>query len=184
MTEIYPEATIIGEKIYLRAYQSGDEIMISRLENHPDPRETLFYALPTTVEQQLEKTKKQLNDKHTILFTICDKETHEPVGQTAFVRIDWIGRMGIFYLGIADKRNWSKGFGYETTKIMVDYAFNTLNFHRVELKVATENEAAFHVYQKVGFIKEGTLRQAMYHHGKYCDFHVMGILKQEFYSKK
>lgn len=171
---------LIGEKIVLRAFEPGDEIMVARLENHPDPRETLFYARPTSIEQQRDKTQDQLRDPNTILLTICKKETNEPIGQTAFVRIDWVGRMGTFYLGIADKQNWSKGYGSETTRLMIDYAFKTLNFNRVELKVAAENTAGFRVYQKIGFVHEGTLRQAMFRDGKYSDFHVMSILREDF----
>lgn len=176
-------AFLQGDRVFLRAPEPGDIPMITRLENHPDPRQTLFYALPSSQQQQLDKTNRQIQDHHTILFTICRTDTLEPVGQTAFVRIDWVGRMGTFYLGIADKANWSTGFGSEATRLMVDYAFRTLNFNRVELKVAAENTAAYRVYEKTGFRLEGTLRQAMFHEGRYCDFHVMGILREEFNRK-
>jgi RimJ/RimL family protein N-acetyltransferase len=173
-------AFLQGERVFLRAPEPADIPMITRLENHPDPRQTLFYALPTSQQQQREKTEKQIHDSNTILFTICRTDSLEPIGQTALVRIDWVGRMGTFYLGIADKENWSGGFGSETTRLMIHYAFQTLNFNRIELKVAAENTAAYRVYEKSGFRLEGTLRQAMYHEGRYCDFHVMGILRDEF----
>jgi len=171
---------IQGNKIFLRSFRPGDELMIARIENHPDPRQTLFYALPTTIEQQREKIYKQIEDPNTIVFTICRNEDDEPVGQTAFVRIDWVGRMAIFYIGIADKENWNKGYGSEVTRLMIDYAFNTLNLNRIQLHVAAENEAAVSVYKKTGFTIEGTLREAMYHEGRYCDFYVMGILRKEW----
>lgn len=169
-----------GKKIYLRAYVPGDENMIARIENHPDPRETLFYAIPTTLEQQREKINKLVADHTSIHFTICRNEDDEPVGQTAFVRIDWVGRMAIYYIGIADKINWNKGYGKETTALMLDYAFKTLNLNRIQLHVAAENEAAVKIYQKSGYTIEGTLREAMYHNGKYCDFYVMGILRKDW----
>jgi RimJ/RimL family protein N-acetyltransferase len=177
---IIPNTFLKGDRIYLRAPEPEDTPMIARLENHPDPRYTLFYAMPTSLQKQREKTEWQTRDPSTILFTICRNDTQEAIGQTSFVRIDWVGRMGTFYLGIADKPNWSKGFGTEATRLMVDYAFRTLNFNRVELKVAVENVAAYRVYEKVGFLREGTLRQAMYHEGRYCDFHMMGILRQDY----
>jgi RimJ/RimL family protein N-acetyltransferase len=171
---------ITGAKIYFRAFKEGDEQMLARLENHPDPRSTLFYAKPTTFEQQLEKTQKLLDDPNVILFTICDVESKEPIGQTAFHRIDWIGRMAIFYIGIADKENWSKGYGSEATRLMIEYGFNTVNLNRIQLHVAVENEGAVKVYERTGFKIEGTLREAMYHEGKYSDFYVMGILRSDW----
>ncbi len=171
---------IDGNKIYLRSYKPADMKMITQLENHPDPRSTLFYALPTTHQQQKDRIEKLLNDPNAILLTICAKENDQPIGQTSLLRIDWIGRMAIFYIGIAAKENWSRGYGSESTKLIIDYAFKTLNLNRIQLHVAVENEAALKVYRKVGFTIEGTLREAMYHHGRYSDFYVMGLLQREY----
>jgi len=176
------DAFLIGKKTYLRAFKSGDEEMISRIENHPDPRLTLFYALPTTLQQQIEKINNFINDPNSIIFTICRSDDKEPVGQTFLYRIDWIGRMAIFYIAIADKDNWSKGYGSEATNLLVDYAFNTLNLNRIQLHVAIENETAVKVYERTGFKIEGTLREAMYHEGKYCDFYIMGLIRSDFYG--
>lgn len=128
--EFINDAFLIGSKIYLRAFQSGDEEMISRLENHPDPRSTLFYAFPVTTEQIHQKTSRYLSDPNTIIFTICNTEQDSAVGQVALFRIDWVGRMATFYIGIADKSNWSKGYGSEATMLLLRYAFDTLNLNR------------------------------------------------------
>ncbi len=179
MNNFKKDAFLQGEKIFLRAFRNSDEEMISRIENHPDPRKTLFYAIPTTIEQQREKAEKFVSDPNSVVFTICRNEDNEPVGQTALLRIDWVGRMAIFYIGIADKENWSKGYGSEATRMIIDYGIKTLNLNRIQLHVAVENEAAVKVYEKTGFKIEGTLRQAMFHEGRYCDFYVMGLLKSD-----
>lgn len=173
-----------GEKIFLRAYQENDEVMFARIENHPATRKTLYYAFPTSVGQQKEKILKNLNDPNTVIFTICRNGDGVAIGQTAFFRIDWVGRMTVFYIGIADQENWSKGYGSEATELMVEYAFQTLNLNRVQLHVAVENPGAIKVYQRVGFQIEGTLREAMFHEGHYSDFYVMGILKSDWEKVK
>lgn len=171
---------LIGQKIYLRSPEAGDEEIIALSENHPDAREMLYYALPTSIETHKERLKTRLTDHHTIFFTICSLELDRPIGCTAFVRIDWVGRMATFYIAIAEKENWSKGYGSEATKIMIEYAFDTLNLNRVQLHVSAENERAVKVYQKLGFQIEGTLRQAMFHHNRYSDFYLMAILKEDW----
>ena len=173
-----------GEIVFLRAFESEDKSVIAQLENHPTPRSTLLYALPTSPQQQLEKTLKQIDDPNTIVLTICNKKTANPIGQTGFFRIDWVGRMTTFYIGISDKSNQGKGFGKETVKLMLEYAFDILNLHRVQLHVATENIAAIKVYEQNGFLVEGLLREAMYGQGKYHDFHLMGILKKDYIKLK
>jgi RimJ/RimL family protein N-acetyltransferase len=171
---------LIGRKTYLRAPQQGDEIIIALSENHPDPRSSLFYALPASPEQQRIKIEKLTADQHSIAFTICTIDPDLPVGLTFFTRIDWAGRAAVFYIAIAEKENWSKGYGSEVTKMMADYAFKTLNLNRIQLHVHVENEKAVKAYKKAGYQIEGTLRQAMYFDGRYRDFYVMAVLKEQY----
>ena len=171
---------LIGKKIYLRAPEQIDENIIALSENHPDPRESLYNALATSIDQQRNKIQKLKSDPHSIAFSICSIDPDEPVGLTYFTRIDWVGRMATFYIAIAEKENWSKGYGSEATQMMVDYAFGTLNLNRIQLHVSVENERAVKVYEKIGFKNEGRLRQAMYFDGKYHDFYLMAVLREDW----
>ncbi len=173
-----------GEKIYLRPFQEKDVDIIEFGKNNTKVRETLFLFAPQTREDVEEEIKKWLADKTTALFTICENKTHNPVGQTALFRIDYISRAAIFYIAIYDPRYWSKGYGTEATKLMLEYSFDILNLNRIQLHVAVENIKGVKAYERTGFKIEGTLREAMYHHNKYIDFHVMGILRNEYYNNK
>ena len=175
---------LIGEKIYLRAAEAGDETIIATSENNPDARGSLYYALPSSLDTQLTRIKQKSLDHSTIFFTICTVEPDEPIGCTSFVRIDWVGRMATFYIAIAEKKNWSMGYGKEATRLMVDYAFATLNMNRIQLHVSVENERAISVYEKIGFIEEGRLRQAMYFDNHYIDFLLMGIIKEDWLKQR
>ncbi|TFH02775.1 MAG: N-acetyltransferase [Calditrichales bacterium] len=171
---------LIGNKIYLRAPGEGDETIIAISENHPAPRETLFYARPSSAADIRKKLNDMAANPNTIALVICNLETDEVLGLTSFLRIDWIGRMAIFYIAISEEKNWSQGYGSEATHLMMAYAFNTLNFNRVQLHVYAGNEKAVKAYQRCGFIIEGTLRQAMYRDGSYHDFFVMGLLREDW----
>jgi len=180
MQKQIPDAFLIGEHVYLRPMKAGDENLVARLENHPDPREELFYALPSTALQQAERLLKLHEDPAAFTLVICRRENREGIGQVSLVRIDWVGRMATYYIGIADKTHWGRGYGSEATRLMVDYAFDTLNLNRIQLHVSSENKRAIKVYEKIGFKQEGTLREAMYHKGRYVDFDVMGILRSDW----
>ncbi len=171
---------IIGTKVYLRSPEPGDEKIIALSENHPDPRETLFYALPVSNDEYVERIQNYKKDSRIIFFTVCSVSPDTPIGCTAFFRIDWVGRMATFYIAIAEKENWSKGFGKETTQLMVDYAFETLNLNRIQLHVTVENKRAVKVYKDIGFKIEGTMKQAMFHQNHYSDFYLMAMLKKEW----
>jgi RimJ/RimL family protein N-acetyltransferase len=54
-----------------------------------------------------------------------------------------------------------------------------MRLHKITLTVVTENEAAHHIYQKVGFVDEGRLRQAFRREDGWLDKFTMGLLADE-----
>jgi RimJ/RimL family protein N-acetyltransferase len=63
---------------------------------------------------------------------------------------------------------------------MLEYGFQTLNFRRITLRVMAFNQRALKVYERVGFVLEGRLRQDAFRRGKYWDTLVMSILRSEW----
>lgn len=171
---------IIGEKIYLRSIEKDDASHLLRGACHPEIRHSLFIYFPQNLEGIREFIDRLYKDKETILFMICERESDRPVGQTGFFRCDWGSRAAIFYVGLFDPDDKGRGFGGEATRLIVKYGFENLNLNRIQLHVWVDNAAGVKAYKKAGFQVEGTLRQAMYHDGRYCDFYVMGILREEY----
>ena len=62
----------------------------------------------------------------------------------------------------------------------MDYAFGSLNFHRLAIGVIDINERALRFYEKAGFRKEGVQRDGYYYNHKYHDFVMMSILEDEY----
>jgi RimJ/RimL family protein N-acetyltransferase len=175
---------IIGDKIYLRAVECEDAVLLMRCNNQPEVQATFFIAFPTNTLRQ-EQDIKHLYEQHDYIpFVICEKETDKAIGITAFHRVDLVSRAAVFSIRIAYEEDWGKGYGSEATRLMVEYGFEKLNLNRIQLHVFAGNTRGIRAYEKAGFIKEGLLRQAMYHNNEYCDFHVMGILREEYYEKK
>ncbi len=85
--------------------------------------------------------------------------------------------------GIAIERaRWEQGYGTDTTRTILRFAFEEMGLHRVELGVLDSNERAHHVYAKCGFRDEARLRQRHYRLGAWRDVILMGILRDEFQS--
>ena len=63
---------------------------------------------------------------------------------------------------------------------IVEIGFNQYDLHRIELKVYDFNLVAISCYQKVGFVKEGLLREAQREGDEYWNVVLMGILKKEW----
>jgi RimJ/RimL family protein N-acetyltransferase len=172
-----------GEKIYLRPYNEETDLFLFYYgENNKEVRETLFLFSPLTKKEAQEKIEGWIASKENKIFTICETETDTPIGITGLFRIDYVSRAAVFYIAIYNPEFWSKGYGKEATKLVLKYSFEILNLNRIQLHVATNNIKGVKAYEKAGFKIEGTLREAMYHHNKYIDFYVMGILRKEYFN--
>ncbi|RIK44127.1 MAG: hypothetical protein DCC58_08680 [Chloroflexi bacterium] len=83
-------------------------------------------------------------------------------------------------IAIGDKNYWSKGYGREVVRLLVDYAFRYRNYQRVWLWVHGRNLRGIKAYQAAGFVEEGRLRRHVYSNGAYDDAVYMGILREEW----
>ncbi|WP_371362116.1 Spermidine N(1)-acetyltransferase [Sporomusa rhizae] len=113
-------------------------------------------------------------------YMIEHKETGKTVGIVSLINIDYKNRSAECIIDIGARDMWGKGIGTEAMSLILEFAFNELNLHRVYLKVFSFNERAIKLYEKMGFIHEGKFRQALYRTGKWHDIVIMSILKNEY----
>jgi len=92
-------------------------------------------------------------------------------------------KRAIYDILIGDKQYWSKGYGYDATKTLLDYAFKKLKLHRVSLSVYAYNERAIKLYEKLGFKKFGIGRENIYYHHKFYNCVYMDMLNREWRAK-
>lgn len=87
-------------------------------------------------------------------------------------------------IAIGSKEHWGRGYGREAVSMLLEYAFRYRNFRRVWLWVHADNERGIRSYQSCGFIEEGRLRQHVYSNGRYVDAVYMGVLRDEWESRR
>ncbi|TXK77018.1 GNAT family N-acetyltransferase [Paenibacillus sp. N3.4] len=73
--------------------------------------------------------------------------------------------------------HWRKGYASEVVSKIVSYGFEVLDLTRIGAIVFTENEASNQLLTKMGFQKEGVLKDYMYQYGVPYDTNVYSILK-------
>jgi RimJ/RimL family protein N-acetyltransferase len=114
------------------------------------------------------------------LFAVRMIETEEIIGIAGFDDIIWSNGVATLFIGIADKQFISEGFGKETLQMLLDFGFNELNFYRIQLSAIAYNEAAIHLYEISGFIREGTYRNFILRDGERFDLYLYGLLDAEW----
>lgn len=102
------------------------------------------------------------------------------IGLVYLLDIDFVSRNAHLGIMIGDANYRHKGAGSFAIKEILNHAFNNLNLERVYLQTLEYNKPAINLYEKLGFKKEGIMRQAVFKNGKYVDLYLYAILKSEF----
>ncbi|MCC6251647.1 MAG: GNAT family N-acetyltransferase [Bacteroidia bacterium] len=172
---------IEGKQIYIRAIELTDvSENYLRWLNEPDVTTGLLSGtFPSTITELQSYVEQKINDRNTVMFAICDKSTNRHIGNIKLDNFDWISHTCELGVLIGEKDFWGKGIGTEACTLAIQYAFNILNIRKVLLAVYATNIGAIKVYEKLGFVNEGTLRKHIWSNGNYIDKHFMGLFKEE-----
>lgn len=171
---------LIGASIYLRPLDRADAALLVPWVNDPLVMRTLLLHRPMSLQAEEAFLARAAQDPSDVVLGIALKRTDRLIGVTALHQLDAKDRHVSFGLFIGDRRQWGKGYATEATRLMVRYAFETLNLNRVWLHVFEYNAAALRVYEKVGFRREGVLRQHHFRDGRYWDTIPMALLREEW----
>jgi RimJ/RimL family protein N-acetyltransferase len=85
---------------------------------------------------------------------------------------------------IGDKAYWGRGYGREAVSLLLQYAFQYRNQHKVWLRVNATNERAMRAYRACGFLEEGRQRSQVWSDGRHIDLVLMGVLREEWESQQ
>ena len=79
---------------------------------------------------------------------------------------------------------WGHGYATEAAGALLRWAFDTLELNRVQAEADTRNVASARVLEKLGFVREGTLREDCIVNGEVSDSWVYGLIRREWRDRK
>ena len=136
------------------------------------------------VRKLLEKVEKQMEEtKNLFHFTVRLKKDNRLLGLARIFWIDFHNGTGVLSLGIGDDADRQHGYGSDALGLLLRFAFDELNLHRLSVWPAADNPALIHLAQKAGFKEEARRREAAFHAGKYVDVVLLGLLRTEWEKK-
>ena len=75
---------------------------------------------------------------------------------------------------------WGNGYGTESARALLQWGFDTLDLNRVQSEADTRNAACARVLEKLGFVREGTLREDCIVNGEISDSWVYGLIRRDW----
>lgn len=164
-----------GRKIKLRPIIYEDVYLLNKWKNTESVYKYLGGGfLPTSVDIQKQWMEEMMNTAgNNKRFIIETNEEQIAIGMIGLYEINWINRtceLGVF---IGETKLQGAGYGKEACKVIENYAFDYLNLRKIKLSVVDENTRAFNMYQSLGYIKAGKLKDERYIDGHYCSLLIM-----------
>ena len=165
-------------EVTIRKFERADIPKKVEWINNPENNQFLHYDIPICAE----KTEKWF-DSHQGDDTRYDAVIEAdgvPVGTIGLLAIDRKNYKAEYYIAMGETAYKGRGVAKKASRLILEYGFKTLGMNRIYLYTETENVAAQKLFERVGFIKEGVIRQDIFSHGKYVDRIAYGFLRGDW----
>lgn len=169
-----------GKRLYLRPVWREDVPLMLKWSNDPDLR-GLYRARAVPIHQaEADEWIAQLHKRRDSLsFVVCLNDG-PAIGMIGLHTIDWESRVASTEAVIGEKEFWGKGYASEAKIILLHYAFDTLNLHKIWGAIFAFNKASQAYNKKCGYKVEGVQRRQIFANGKYHDRILIAVFREEW----
>lgn len=171
-----------GNSVVLRAVEESDLSQLMEWRNNPKYRK--FFREYRELNSSMQRNwfdKFVMNDPNTRMFSIVEKKTGRLLGACGLCYINWIFRSADFsiYIG-ADNIYIDDYYALDAAQLMMRYAFNELNMHRLWSEIYDFDERKEKMFTTLGFTLDGRHRETYWYDGKWHDSLFYGVLIHEW----
>ena len=165
-----------GKNVNLSEYTKEDLPLVVDLLNDWEIQCKINSGLisPFTLDDELEwfeQNRKNKEEFHSFAIRKIQDKTY--IGGCGYHNVNYKNRTCQVGIVINQKKFQNQGFGTEAFQLLINYLFKEMNIRKILLNVFANNSRAIHVYKKIGFIVEGTLKNNIYREGHYWDELIM-----------
>lgn len=168
------------ENLILRKFQDSDAPGFFLIRSNPELMKYIPRPLAKTENEALDLIRSfniAYEKGEHVSFAIELKETNEFIGSVGYYRINYDAhRTEVGYL-LSDKHH-RKGYLTEALRVLIDFAFQEMEFHSLEAVIDPDNIASIKLIEKLGFVKEAHFKENAYFDGKYLDALVYSLLNK------
>ncbi|WP_437967619.1 GNAT family protein [Sorangium sp. So ce260] len=181
MASFDPFPVLTTPRLRLRSIEPGDVERIFRIQS--DPEVTRYFgrgpdASIADSERRIATIIAGVREHTSIRWGITLEESGELVGTGGFWRWNKPHRWAEIGYELLPAF-WNRGIMTEALRAVLRFGFASMDLHRVEAQIDPENRASARVLERLGFAREGLLRQNWYHDGRYTDTAVYGLLRDD-----
>lgn len=180
----FPDAfpVLASQRLLLR--EAADRDVEAVFEMESDPVAMRYWSKPpmrdlSEAMASVERAKGYFGARAALRWSICRLEDDGMLGHVSLFDFnEQSGRAEIGY-GLA-RRHWGQGFMQEALTAVLDYAFGPFGLRRLEADIDPRNLLSVRSLERLGFTREGLLRERWQVGDEISDTVLMGLLAREW----
>lgn len=165
---------ICGKQVYIRPITEEDTDNIIKWRNSDAVRPYFIYQKPFTREGHLNWLRSMIETGCGYQFIVCRIEDDMPIGCTYLRDYDREHNKIEYGVFLGSEEVKGRGIGAESLALTLQFAFDTLDVHKVFARAFSDNLASIGSFLKGGFEKEAYLKDEVFVNGEYRDIVLLG----------
>lgn len=178
--------TLSGQRVILRWPSESDAAELFEIFGDPDVTRFWSHGPFRNVEEAeglVREIHRFFAERVLFQWVVVDRLSGGVIGTCTLHR--WCGRHRRAEVGFALRKSlWGGGWMRDAVSVMIDFAFSTLNFHRLEADVDPRNQRSLALLERLGFRREGLLAERFHAGDEIQDSVLLGLLARDWRSTK
>ena len=151
---------------------------------YSNPEVMRYWSTPPLADRQvaanlINKIQEDWKRRVILKWGIALRTDDQLIGSVTLFNLDFNHRRAEIGYALG-RAHWGKGYMNEALMALLKYAFEVLDLHRIEADVDPRNAASIKTLERLGFRREGYLRERWQINGEIQDAYFYGLLRQEW----
>ena len=172
------------ERLFLRALTPADLEFVYQHFSDPDVTRYLHDEEPVSTREDAQEIidfYTRPGVKYHNRWVVVSKSNNQPIGTCGYHK--WQERHFRAEIGYdLEPASWNQGYMTEALTEVLEFGFEKMGLNRIEALVHSQNLASIRLLQKLGFQKEGYLRDYYYQGGEFHSSLTFSLLRKEWRS--
>jgi len=181
-----PDARVLeGPRLRLRPVRPDDARRTFSWYNEPEIVAPFDRFSVDTLDQFEQAIREAPEDPTSLAprYLVALREDDAPIGFVGYYLPHPVLETTDVWYVIGDRQARRKGYATEAVGLLVGHLVDTSPFPRIGATCDVENQASVRLLERLGFQREGVLRSALFHHARWHDIAVYGIIRDEWIAK-
>ncbi|MGF6876851.1 GNAT family N-acetyltransferase [Paraburkholderia sp. MM5477-R1] len=178
---LFEPVTLTTPRLVLRPLRHEDAQPLFAIWSDADAMRYFSFPAMTSLDQATDRVACKLKTSAGGQDFICAVElqtTGEVLGDCALFHADEQCRRAEIGFGL-QRKHWGNGYMSEAVSALIEHAFGTLNLRRIEADIDPRNVASALLLERLGFVREGLLRDRWIVGDEVSDSALYGLLESD-----